>query len=172
MASQGRAIAVFNPFGQMLAYGLDGDVSVDIAQARGGRHLLAVSAGSVAGIGGYAFSITGGSSFPTQRDVALYWFDFANAQTYYGYSAAPFTRTDLHPVIMGMFEAALGVNDIDFTTTRPAAGVEHVAMGIGDVASPPWGGLGGGSRGSRAPSGSAIHDVSGEIGRASCRGRV
>ena len=164
MASQGRVIAVFNPFGQMLAYGLDGDVSVDVAQSRGGRHLVAVSADSAAGIGGYALSVTGGSSFPTQRDVTLYWFDFANAQTYYGYSAATFTRTDLHPVIMGMFEAALGVNDIDFTTTRPAAGVEHVAMGIGDVASPPWGGLGGGSRGSRAPSGSAIHDVSGEAG--------
>jgi len=163
LATQERLIAVCNAFGQLLAYGIDGDVSVSIRQASGGRHLLAVRSAGPVGLGGYVVTAEASSTFPTQRDVPLYYFDF-DGGTYWGWEAAPFQWPEAEPVIMGMFEAVFRVNDIYLTTTQPPAGTERAAIAIGDVRNPPFGGWGGGWIGDRRPSGDAICDVAGEAG--------
>lgn len=163
LATQERIVAVSNEFGQLLEYTVKGSLRTGVGQTRGGRHLLSVSPSGPAGLGAYAIAISAIGSFPAQRDVPLYYFDFNGSDG----QLAAFQRPEIGPAIMGMFEAVYGVNDIDLATTAPPAGVERVqvSIGFGGQSTPSvWYGSGAGQRGNRRPSGDAFCDLTGESG--------
>ncbi len=156
-----RVIGLYNEFGQLVTYAVNGQIDTNIAQIATGPYLVMVQALNPLGLGAYAVTVSSTGTFPTQRDRPIYYFDFTGYGTYWGHHAAAFTRPDAIPQVIAGFESIYGVYDINIVQDPLPDSVEHVSIGVGHY-SDMGGGLGGGMDGSRRIVGWAACDVSDE----------
>jgi len=163
---QERVLGLFNEYGQILEYSVIGTLASNAATGFGfriehtGRHYIAVSARASTGVGGYVLSGSQSSTFPTQRDVPLYFHDYTAQSTHLGYG--PVTTqipAQYHALMIGMFEGQYDTYDIDVTTTLPTGGTTYLGFGAGEFGSIGAYGYGGSfSVGSRRPTGDSLLD--------------
>ncbi len=166
---QERLLALYNEFGQILEYSVTGSLASSAATGFGfriertGRHYIGVSARTQTGLGGYVLSGNQTSTFPTQRDVPLYFHDYTAQATHLGYG--PVTTqipAQYHNLMVGMFEGQYDTYDVDVTTIKPATGTTYVGFGAGDFGSIGAYGYGGSfNLGTRQVSGDSLLDDSG-----------
>ncbi|MCA9177360.1 MAG: VCBS repeat-containing protein, partial [Planctomycetales bacterium] len=159
ITGQNRVMALYNEFGQLVYYSNTGSLytgSPDRSMTPG-RYYLTVQASAEAGVGAYAVAGYSTSPFAPQRDVPLYFIDFTQQESHLGYNwQNAYALPETIPFIEGMFESRYDIYDVDVTLTAPAAGTEHVGAGYGDFGNIGAGGWGGGSYGTRRPSGNSV----------------
>ncbi len=177
---ENRILALYNELGQLMEYTAGpsafnpNEIRTDAATGFGfrieqtGRHYVSVLATGETGLGPYSLlgQVTG--SYPTRRDVPLYFLDYTDQTPHLGTDASAGIVNPAHiPLLVGLFEAMYDMYDVDVTTTSPGAGT-YVAHGMGNFAGNGGGGLGGNFNlnngapiGSRRPSGDSWTDVTG-----------
>lgn len=133
-----------------------------------GKHYVTVQAMTESGLG--PFSVFGQvtSTFPSVRDVPLYFLDYTDRVSHLGTNATTgIANTANIPLLVGMFESQYDIYDVDTVTTNPGAGT-YISHGMGNFAGNGGGGLGGNFNlntgaavGSRRPSGDSWTDITG-----------
>lgn len=149
---QGRRLALTNSHGQMLEWSPTcvmhtNDNAGSFRPEHAGRHFVRVWADAEGGLGPYVLSVRHTGAFPEQRDVALAHHDYTGEAS----GATSFDRPDLAPLISGVFEAFFGRYGTKIVLDTPEEGSEHLRMGVGGFDFN--GGVGGGSWGTRRPTG-------------------
>jgi hypothetical protein len=164
LAVQNRVMSLFNEYGQLLEYSTTGSLTSSSGTPRmeyAGRHFVTVQATSETGLGGYALQGRITQTYPTQRDVPLYYQDFTGVTAHLSYGpATPFAQQADVPLLGGLFEARYDIYDVDLTTTNPETG-EYVNFGMGEFGTIGAYGYGSGGYGTRRPSGGSMVDETG-----------
>ncbi len=148
MSTQNRVLSLYDEYGRVLEWSKVGYIStnnITFRPEKTGRHYLVVEATNETGLGGFALVGDQFGSFPTQRDIPIY---------YHDYSA--FTDPAQIPYLMGLFEARFQPYYVDVTTTDPGA-TERVSWTVVTGGLPAGAaGFGGGYYGSRRPQGDSV----------------
>lgn len=164
---QGRTLSLYNEFGQLLEYTTIGTLHTNAATGFGfrveksGTHYIVVEANSPRGLGGYVLvGQRTSTTFPSQRDVPLYFHDYTGQTTHLGYGPAdPLSQQAVVPLMVGMFEARYDIYDVNVTLVKPSAGTPYLGFGMGEFGSIGAYGYGGSfNMGSRQATGDSLVD--------------
>lgn len=154
---QSRVLTLYNEYGQALEYSTTGvltsrTLGFGFRVERTGRHYIGVQAArftspmgaDTPGQGAYSLQGKQSESFPTRRDVPLFFHDYTGQTAHLtgGTATTPFNAQAV-PFMVGMFEARFDVYDVDVTLNQPAANTPNVAFGMGDFPNATSYGLGG-----------------------------
>lgn len=157
--AMGRAIALYDSSGRHIKSATHESMRIVARDPSlvSDRYFLSVRATHETGLGAFAVRVERTESFPSHRDVPLYFLDFAQHQSHLGHDwAGPMPSPEAIPLLTERLRAWYSNHEVEITLDPPTSEDEVIANGHGDFGSIGAAGYGAGAMGVRQPSGESV----------------